>query len=123
MGKPMPQITRTTGVSGDYVNTSVPSYMRCYRGLGKLLACLKKYPLRKYLEEYPETKYDDVVNDKNRQSIKRLDCLVDIINNRVKNDSLTMKDFARVMRLVGILIYGKEEGEERCGIDLERVKE
>lgn len=86
--KEVPQLNPKTGVSMDYfneINAIFGSLLSSSLGLKFIEKMSKENSiyLKKYEEVYSE--YSDVITDKNRKSIKRLDDLVGEINEILKN--------------------------------------
>lgn len=108
--KEVPQINSETGISQDYSNqlNAIVTFLKS-RGMDFLKNILKDNPfhMKKYEEFYFE--YKNVVNDKNRESVKKLDELVVQMNEILKDPDLINEDsFLEKCNEFYFLIYGKK---------------
>jgi len=108
MKEKIPQLCKVTGVSCDYINTWCASYC-IWRDTKRMKEVLREIPIKKYAAWFPSGEYEEVITEKNKVRVKRLDKLVDIINLRAQEDTLSLRDFKRIINLVCRLIYGSEE--------------
>lgn len=107
----IPQINPETGMSEDYAN----EYVRLFHALEDIKYALgydffNKYvvSLKKYIERYPIDKFVNVVTDKNRESIRRLDELVDEVNSLISIGSRQIDRYSGLVKNIDFLIYGRE---------------
>lgn len=79
--KEVPQIDPLTGLSRDYLNeyTVISTYFKSGL-LEKVAKTIAKRPIKKYIQRFPETKYANVINGKNRLGAETLDNLADLAN-------------------------------------------
>jgi len=104
----VPQISPETGVSNDYSNQFnglVSAFLA--KGMDFVKKLLKSIPfhMQKYEEVYSE--YKNIINDKNRDKIKRLDELAIAMNEILKDpDSINEADFRKTCNELNLLIYG-----------------
>lgn len=105
----VPQITPNTGVSGDYSNELMMllNVVESYKKSGKDIF-YKIKPLKKYEERYPSDKYQNIITDQNRVTVKKIDDLTDKINNMLKTKSRDLKWYLDSIYQMKDLIYGKE---------------
>jgi len=111
--KEVPQIHSKTGVSQDY-NNQLNGLVTFFKGRGIdfVKNMLKKNPF--HMEKYEEvySKYKNVVNDKNRESIKKLDELTIQMNKILKDpDSINEDAFCKTCNEIYFLIYGDRSVE------------
>lgn len=107
-GKEVPSIHSKTGVSQDYCNqiNGVAGLFK-NKGIDSVKDRLKKSPI--YVKKYEEAYFGckNVVNDKNRKSIKRLDELAVQMNEILKDiDSINEDAFRKICNEMYFLIYG-----------------
>lgn len=104
------QIVNRTGMSSDYINEIAPFwYQMGTQGLKAAILHLQKRPMKKYIECYPLELYENVVNEKNKGRIKELDGLVEVFNEKVKNETLTEEEFNEMWEKVKTLLHGNTE--------------
>ena len=76
----VPQIHDVTGISQDYINqiSGLIAFYKLKNDISAVKNRFSKYPLpiKKYEDVYLDDKYNNVVNDKNRSGILKLDELV-----------------------------------------------
>jgi len=106
--KKVPQLNPKTGVSMDYSNQFNPLVSGfSIRGISFVKEMLKEIPfhMKKYEEVY--SGYKNIVNNKNKDSIKRLDELSVHMNDIFKDlDSVNEEDFRKTCNELNFLIYG-----------------
>lgn len=106
MKKKIPQLT-TKGISGDYSNelqpivTAMDAYERDY-DIWKNIGFLKKYQ-----ERYPPSEYSNVITEKNKKSILKLDKIVDEINGMLLENSRDSAKYEKLIKNIVLLIYGR----------------
>jgi hypothetical protein len=80
--KELPQIRPVTGISQDYSSKFLSGLFTFYNefdgvdGLKMLVSTSKEkdpFDIKKYTELFPPSEYENVINDKNRESVQRLD--------------------------------------------------
>ena len=108
--KEVPQIHFKTGVSQDYVN-QINGVVTAFknRGIDFVKILLKQVPF--HMEKYEEVYlgYQNIVNDKNRDSIKKLDELAIQMNEILKDPNFIDEDILRkTCNEIYSLIYGDE---------------
>ncbi len=107
--QPLPQLCKETGVSGDY-NSAILSYATSYDldGMEGVKRDIAKYPLQKYQQRYPATKYKDVITEQNSWRIEALDTLVDWLSAYSRGEAeINDKGFKQLILIAESLIYGK----------------
>ncbi len=88
------QDAETVGLPSDFVN--------------RVAALFTRYPVKKYRERFPLTEFEDVVNNKNREAVSRLDEIAEEANTRFIDPSeFTEDDFKRKINEVYTLVYGE----------------
>lgn len=103
----MPQVSSLTGVSHDYSNeitTLRISFLEGYKE--KIIKRIKDQPVKKYQERYPENLNSDVITEKNREAINRLNELADKLNQIGLEKDFDDKQFVSVYNEMITLIYG-----------------
>ena len=109
--KEMEQIDKNTGISKDYVgelSTLITFYG--FGGMKAIIDILKKNPIniKKYVDRYAGFK--NVINDSNKENVKKLDLLVDKLNEIIKDpNSIDEKKFRETINKMYFLIYGNNE--------------
>ncbi|MFA6325449.1 MAG: hypothetical protein WCX46_04455 [Candidatus Paceibacterota bacterium] len=104
----VPQIHSKTGISQDYanqINGAVSSFNR--KGLSLLKDKLKERPfhIKKYEEAFSE--YKNIVNEKNREGIQKLNELSLRMNDILKDpDSINEDSFRDTCNEIYSIIYG-----------------
>ena len=106
--KEVPQIHSKTGISQDYINqiSAIFSFLKA-RGIDFVKNILKNNPIniQKYEEVY--SGYKNVVNDKNRERVKKLDELSVQMNEMFKDPDSINEDVLRSMcNEMYFLVYG-----------------
>lgn len=105
----VPQINSETGVSQDYANQFngiVNFYQRGDNGIDLIKTKLKIHPFHMYKYEEAYIGYKNIINDKNRDSIKRIDELADQMNNILKDpDSIDENKFKETCNELYLLIF------------------
>lgn len=106
--KRMPQILSQTGISADYYNEVMGVAMSietCDRSW--FTEELRKKPLKRYEERYSTQEFTEVVTDKNRGSVKRLDEIVDALNKSLAAaDRFTDQQMLDYVNELQMLIIG-----------------
>lgn len=108
----VPQINQDTGISADYWNEYFAK--RCSfsfepNSCEAVAEEIRKYPIKKYEERFPVNEFEEVINDKNRSRIKRLDELANVINSKFTNASnFTENEFKQLINEVFRLIWNKD---------------
>jgi len=107
--KQVPQITPDTGVSGDYSNELMMllNVVEFYKINGKDVFDKVK-PLKKYEERFSPDKYQDVITDQNRSTVKKMDDLVDKINNMLTTKNRDIKWYLDSIDQMKLLVYGEK---------------
>ncbi len=106
----MTQINEENGISMDFINEICPVYsaLEIYYKWAKDSFC--KVPrLKRYEERYPPAKYGDVVNDKNRESVRALDEIVDKINSFLSSGSKKLEDYVPLIQETERIVLGSVE--------------
>jgi len=108
----VPQINEETGISADYWNEYFTKRCSFSFESNPCEAVAKQtniYPIKKYEERFPILKFEDVITDKNRNRVKRLDELADLVNSKFTDASqFTEDDFKQLINEVFHLIWNKE---------------
>jgi len=112
MAKPeMPQINPITGISKDYINQFAALIsMYDFRGISMIKKHLEIIPfkVRSYADIY--ARYNNVVNDKNRDTIVKLDNLSFRLQDILKDpESIDEDEFRKIINEVCFLIYGDDQ--------------
>ena len=119
----VPQVSLTTGVSGDYANVlgGLVSFYNAAKSVGKdfdsyilpklvMVMEMDKLwpdgPFPTYTQLFPEDKFRDVVTDKNEERIKELDKIVKIANNWYAQRSFSETEFLDVAERFYTAVYG-----------------
>jgi len=113
----VPQLCEKTGISQDYwnqINALVSHYKMTRGGAERVKEFLinRKSPF--YIERYEDVYlgYDNVINDKNRESVKRLNELALLMNNILKDpSSINENILIKACNEIRFLIYGKNDIE------------
>lgn len=107
---PVPQISSRTGISQDYAN-ELQSVLNCARAYDEgidLFALSGIKSIKLYSERYPESRYIDVVNDKNRASVEKLDSLAGKVNELLREDYRGSGKYLSLVSQMEEVIYGKK---------------
>ncbi len=103
----IPQITSETGVSGDYFNELTMLRLNFFNGdREKILKTIKKRPIKKYQERYPVNLFKNVITEKNKDAVNRLNQLADKINQFAKDEVFNDAEFVSIYNEMTKLIYG-----------------
>lgn len=108
--KELPQIIKETWISGDYWNEywGLEVLLDCKEGVSLVTTSIRETPIKKYGERYPLTEYDNVINEKNRERISRLDEIAERVNSTMTDPATFRADKLRaVLNEVNMLIYGR----------------
>ncbi len=123
------QISKRTGLCIDYWNEFIlPAREFCRNGLKGLVDFLKKSPVKRYSERFPQFKYSRIKTPENRLTLDHLDKLVMELNN-LSNCAVSKKNAEYVVQIlekVHGLIYGKElpiECQQILKVAMEETKE
>lgn len=110
----VPQLSPETNISQDYFNqiNAVVSFYKMRGGIERVKGFLKEsstpFHMDKYEEAYSDCK--DVVNDKNRDSVNKLNKLAKTMNEMLKDiDSIDEGAFCKICNEISFLIYGNED--------------
>jgi transcription initiation factor IIF auxiliary subunit len=115
----LPQIYPITGMSVDYLGeySSKISIFISGEGLEKVANFFRKFPAKRYEERFPQSKYPDVINEVNREKVKRLDELSEIANSRFTDASkFSEGDFKKFINEIYKIIWNTTMFPEK-GID------
>lgn len=103
----VPQIHSVTGVSQDYQNEFfMLDYILQADTISNYWQRLK--PIRHYTERFPESQFDNVINDQNREAIRRLDEIVDRINELITSPQVPVEEVDSLRKQAYELIYGQK---------------
>ena len=113
----VPQIYAKTGISQDYwnmINSIVSHYKMTRGGIERVKEFLiergKPFEMKKYEDVY--SGYDNVVNDKNREGVKRLDELAVLMNETLKDpNNINDEILRKTCNEIRFLIYGEHDVE------------
>ena len=110
------QISEETGVSQDFWNEFVPAYqylqvIKKFKekkvSFDKVEEKLSQYRMKRYEKRFSPTLYPDIINEKNREAIEKLDMLVDEFNE-MQGVGLEEEKIISIMNTASKLIYGSE---------------
>ena len=108
----VPQINEDTGISSDYWNeyfTKRCSFSFKSNSCEAVAEEIRKYPIKKYEERFSQKEYENVITDKNKFRVKRLDELANLVNSKFTNTSnFTEYEFKQLINEVFRLIWNKE---------------
>ena len=107
----VPQLSVDTGISQDYWNqiNGVVTLLKSSRGLDAVKKIFMEitFNMKRYEDVYSGC--NNVVNDQNRESVKRLDELAILMNDILKNPSNIDEDILRkTCTEIHLLIYADE---------------
>ncbi len=104
------QITKT-GITGDYWNCYFAIAARLKtRGKESASEALRRFPIPRYDERYSESIYPNLFVEEVLPSIRRLNELADIVNQRfISPDNYETEEFKVVINEVHRLIYDREK--------------
>ena len=107
----VPQIAEETGISQDYFNEYNTKTLVLYTGgVDSVADFFRKYPIKKYEERFPSTEFFNVVNDKNRARVQRLDEIAQMVNTGfIDPTNFTEAEFKSTINEVLKLIRGDSE--------------
>lgn len=90
----IPQLILETGLSADYGNEFIilVNLKLGFLSLEEIAEKIRKDPIKKYSERYSIEEYDNLITDQNRDRIKRLDEIVDVINSFAINQASISKE-------------------------------
>jgi len=114
----VPRLDKQTGVSHDYWNEySFKVFDLSTFGFAEAKEDFRKYPVKRYGERFPAGEYEDVVNDRNRARVSRLDDIALSARAIPDNADFTEADFKRIINEVYTLIFDytfyDEQGNRR----------
>jgi len=108
--KSLDQICEKTGVSKDYLNKFCAVWSAFEVGGGNMVKGIlggKTFHMERYEDVYAD--YDNVVNEKNKEAIQKLDELAEKLNNILLNlDNINEEEFLETCNEMYFLIYGEE---------------
>jgi hypothetical protein len=101
----VPQINEKTGISADYINAFMALKMDIEFDLPE--EEIEKYVLKytDHFNRYP-VDYEDLITDKNRDSIKKLDTIVERINALLLLEKKPYEEILRLCYEAQKIIYG-----------------
>ena len=105
----MPKINKETGMTADYINEI--GYLCTFfeQGeKGEIIKALIKNGVRKYQDRYPESEYNNVITEKNKLAVERLNELADRMNQFAKDEDFNLSEFASTYNEMTFLIFGSE---------------
>ena len=113
----VPQLSPKTGISQDYwnqINSVVSFYQMKRGGVDRVKEFLIEreapFEMKRYEDVY--SGYDNVVNDKNREGLKRLDELAVLMNEILKDpNNINDEILRKTCNEVRFLIYGENDIE------------
>jgi len=113
MYKPLPQVCPKTGISEDYWNQYNPHVVRLllHPTDSDMISFLKARPIRAYTEVFDPFEWEA---DGFNHRIWALDALAFLIHDRLREGSMTTKDFVKISKEARFLIYG--EGDHDADI-------
>lgn len=108
--KQMPQISEKTGVSCDYAN-EVSSKILCIE-LEPETAVeeIRKYPVRHYEQRFPPSVYVDVITEKNKERVQKLNEIADAVNALAAGKKPNLETIKTLLYEAMAIIYGKRKG-------------
>ncbi len=94
----IPQIDPETGMSDDWYNELyiLASVLQGTKNIAAVVAMIRKQPRRKFEERFPLSTYGEVVTEQNERSVRRLDELIDHLNNMANTGTLTREEFVSI---------------------------
>ncbi|MFW6026030.1 MAG: hypothetical protein ACOCRX_06775 [Candidatus Woesearchaeota archaeon] len=102
----VPQINKRTGISADYWNEYNAKYFYYKKGKDSIAKGVTEYPIKTYVERFPEKTYKNVITSKNKSKVQKLDSLAEIVNREFKDPSnFSKNDFKKILNKVYKLIY------------------
>jgi hypothetical protein len=105
----IPGIDLQTGVSKDYSNEISSLRVNFLEGRKDIIIQeIKKHRIRKYEEVYPLSRFNNVITEKNKNAINRLNQLADQMNTLLqdKGEAFDENEFASLCNEMWSLIYG-----------------
>ncbi|MBI4085815.1 MAG: hypothetical protein HY433_01055 [Candidatus Liptonbacteria bacterium] len=103
------QIEPETGMSVDWSNEVFGLALALQRtgDINEVVAMIRKRPRRKYEERFPLSIYTEVVTKQNEGGVRRLDELVDRLNNMANVGTLTREEFVSIYNKMNDLLRGR----------------
>ena len=103
----VPQINKKTGVSADYWNEYNAKYFYYNKWKDSIAKGINEYPIKTYIERFPEKTYKNIITSKNKNRVQELDNLAEIVNKEFSDPSdFSKDDFKKILNKVYKLIYG-----------------
>ena len=107
----VPHLDPESHVSQDYINAvSTSLALLNVNGLESVQRALERGMVKQlptYEERYPDSEYEDVVNDTNRENVARINCLVSDINGMLNNlEGVTVEELKAKMEEIIVIIRG-----------------
>lgn len=102
------QINPETGMSLDWCNEVFGLALALQRtgDIAEVTAMIRKRPRKKYGERFPLSMYREVVTEQNERNVRRLDELVDRLNNVANTETLTREKFISIYNEMNDLLRG-----------------
>ncbi|MDO8664245.1 MAG: hypothetical protein Q7K44_01690 [Candidatus Liptonbacteria bacterium] len=105
----IPQLNTSTGLSMDYRNeyTFLIGYLSL--GMDEVRNALRemKYTMKRYEERFPPETYKDVVSERNKDAVKRINELADYLNTKFQApESLSEEELLSKYKELEMLIGG-----------------
>ena len=99
-----------TGVSIDYWNEigAIYAAWKYDGGVQGARTYMLGLPLRKYAERYEEGRYRAIVDEKNQETVNKIDQLVEELNAWANGDSEDINYVATRYREISMLLYADE---------------
>jgi len=109
----MPQINSETGVSADYFNEFTTLRLSFLDGdKEKIIKTIKKWPIKKYQEVYPVNSFCNVITEKNKDAVNRLNQLAEKMNQFAKDEIFNDAEFVSIYNEILKLIYGSKSSAQ-----------
>ncbi len=104
-------VVQETGITGDYSNEFSSFLVMRPEDFAEELRILPTEHggkvLRHYQERFPAEKFADVVNDRNREQVAKIDALVDEVNTKAAAGTLIFNECRTYAEKLFELVYGK----------------
>ena len=121
--KEVPQINTSTGIGSGYfseyntkavlleMDATAEKMGFSKDRTARLAELCRGYPIKKYEEHFPPTEFLNVITDKNRGAVSRLDEIAGEANKRfIDPTNFTLDDFKNVVVEVHSIVYGSSAG-------------
>lgn len=106
--KKMPQISEKTGVSMDYAN-EVGSKILCIAYEPETAAEeIRKYPVKHYEQRFPPSVYADVITEKNKKRVQKLNEIADAVNALAAEKKPKLGTIKTLLYEAMVVIYGSK---------------